>query len=57
MPRSRAWCSCAAPSPGAATTSDGHPTDWEAWEVETAEWGLHLFVIIEPGWVLVGEPT
>lgn len=36
---------------------DGRPTDWEAWEVETAEWGLHLFVIIERGWVLVGEPT
>lgn len=35
---------------------DGEPTDWEAWEVETAEWGLHLFVVIERGWVWLGPP-
>lgn len=37
-------------------TVEGEPTDWEAWEVETAEWGLHLWVVIERGWVWRGPP-
>jgi len=35
---------------------DGAVTDWEAWRVVTAEWGLRLYVVIERGWVVRGEP-
>jgi len=35
---------------------DGAVTDWEAWKVVTSEWGLRLFVVIERGWVVRGEP-